>query len=143
MAYFLFARAMLAGEPIKVFNHGDMQRDFTYIDDIVEGILRVLDKTATPMPEATGEDPAVSQAPYRIFNIGNHDPVPLLEFIGAIETTLGVTAEKQLLPMQDGDVPATYADTSLLHDWVGFAPKTPVSEGVARFAKWYRNYYKI
>ena len=143
MAYFLFARAMLAGEPIKVFNHGDMQRDFTYIDDIVEGILRVLDKPATPDAESTGDDPAVSRAPYRVFNIGNHDPVPLLDFIGAIESSFGLTAEKQLLPMQDGDVPATYADTALLHDWVGFAPKTPVNEGVARFAKWYRNYYKI
>ena len=145
MAYFSFTKAILEGRPIDVFNHGKMQRDFTYIDDIVEGVLRVLDRTATADPDydALGADPASSSAPYRVFNIGNHQPVPLLDFIGTIESALGMTAEKRLLPMQDGDVPATYADTSLLEQWVGFAPATPIEEGIARFVAWYRDYYKV
>jgi UDP-glucuronate 4-epimerase len=145
MAYFSFTKAILEGRPIDVFNHGKMQRDFTYIDDIVEGVLRVLDRTATADPDydALGADPAGSSGPYRVFNIGNHQPVPLLDFIGTIESALGMAAEKRLLPMQDGDVPATYADTSLLEQWVGFAPATPIEEGIARFVAWYRDYYKV
>jgi UDP-glucuronate 4-epimerase len=134
MAPFLFTRAMLAGEPIKVFNFGDMRRDFTYIDDIVEGVVRVLDKTATP---------ADSSAPYRIFNIGNHQPVPLMEFIGYLESALGVKAHKNLLPMQDGDVPATYADMDALNTWVGFTPATSIAQGVQQFVDWYRSYYAV
>ena len=145
MAPFLFAGAILRGEPIKVFNHGNMKRDFTYIDDIVEGVVRVLDRTATvdSAYDPISADPACSNVPYRVFNIGNSDPVPLMDFIGAIEAATGRTAEKIFLPMQDGDVPATYADTELLDAWVGFAPATPISEGVARFVAWYRDYYKI
>jgi UDP-glucuronate 4-epimerase len=133
MAYFSFTRAVLEGRPIQVFNHGQMKRDFTYIDDIVEGVLRVLDKPATP--ENAGG------APYRIFNIGNHDPVPLMDFIGCIEQALGREAIKEFLPMQDGDVPATYASTEALHRWVGFAP-SPLKDGMARFVRWYREYHK-
>jgi UDP-glucuronate 4-epimerase len=145
MAYFSFTKAILEGRPIDVFNHGNMQRDFTYIDDIVEGVVRVLDRTATADPDydALGTDPASSSAPYRVFNIGNHQPVPLLDFIGTIESALGMTAEKRLLPMQDGDVPATYADTALLREWIGFAPATPIQEGISRFVTWYRDYYKV
>jgi UDP-glucuronate 4-epimerase len=131
--------------PIPVFNHGDMQRDFTYIDDIVEGVIRASDHIATPNPgyDPLAADPATSSAPYRVFNIGNNNPVPLMEFIAAIEEAIGRPAEKIFLPMQDGDVPATYADTALLDDWVGFAPGTPVREGVARFVAWYRDYYRV
>jgi UDP-glucuronate 4-epimerase len=145
MSPILFASAILEGRPINVFNHGDMQRDFTYIDDIVEGVLRVLDKTATVNAEYApiSADPATSNAPYRVFNIGNNDPVQLLDFIAAIESAIGQKAEKKLLPMQDGDVKATYADTQLLNDWVGFSPATPIQEGVNRFVTWYRNYYQV
>ncbi|WP_137919877.1 NAD-dependent epimerase [Hydrogenophaga sp. 2FB] len=134
MAYFSFTRAVLEGRPIQVFNHGQMKRDFTYIDDIVEGVLRVLDKPATP--ETAGG------APYRIFNIGNNDPVPLMDFIGCIENALGKEAVKEFLPMQDGDVPATYASTDALHRWVGFAPSTPLKDGIERFVRWYRDYHR-
>ncbi len=134
MAYFSFTRAVLEGRPIQVFNHGDMKRDFTYIDDIVEGVLRVLDKPATPA--------SAGGAPYRIFNIGNHDPVPLLDFIGCIESALDREAVKEFLPMQDGDVPATYASTEALRDWVGFAPATPLKDGIGRFVRWYREYHQ-
>jgi len=134
MALFLFTKAVLEGKPIKVFNHGDMRRDFTYIDDIVEGIIRVLDKAATPTE---------SSAPYRVFNIGNHQPVALLDFIGCLESALDLKAQKELLPMQDGDVPATFADTQALNEWVGFAPATPIDQGVQRFVDWYRSYYKV
>ncbi len=134
MAYFSFTRAVLEGRPIQVFNHGKMKRDFTYIDDIVEGVLRVLDKPATP--ENAGGPP------YRIFNIGNHDPVPLMDFIGCIEQALGREAIKEFRPMQDGDVPATYASTEALHRWVGFAPSTPLKDGIERFVRWYRGYHQ-
>jgi UDP-glucuronate 4-epimerase len=122
-----------------------MKRDFTYIDDIVEGVIRAMDKVATVNAdyEPLLADPASGNVPYRLFNIGNNDPVQLLDFIGAIEKAVGKTAEKRFLPMQDGDVPATYADTSLLADWVGFAPSTPIQEGVDRFISWYRDYYKV
>lgn len=143
MALFLFVSAMLEGRPIDVFNHGRMRRDFTYIDDIVEGVVRTLDRVpqADPAFDAIASDPARSRAPYRVFNIGNNDPVPLMDFIAAIEASLDREAHKNFLPLQAGDVPATAADTAELAEWVGFAPATPVSEGVARFVSWYRNYY--
>ena len=144
MAAFLFADAMLAGRPIDVFNHGDMRRDFTYIDDIVEGVVRVLDHPPAGNPDFDpgNPDPASSRAPYRVFNIGNAEPVALLDFIGAMEAATGVQAIKRLLPMQPGDVPATFADTSELSSLVGFAPRTDVREGVRRFVDWYRAYYR-
>ena len=145
MALFLFTKAMLEGRPIDVFNHGRMRRDFTFIDDIVEGVLRTLDHVAEADPgfDADRPDPGRSDAPYRVFNIGNHNPVELMAFIEAIEAALGRKAEKNFLPLQDGDVPATYADTAELNAWTGFAPATPVPEGVARFVRWYRDYYKV
>ena len=145
MAPFLFAGAILRGQPIKVFNHGQMKRDFTYIDDIVEGVIRVIDKNATADSayDPIQADPAHSNVPYRVFNIGNSDPVPLMDFIGALEQAIGREAEKIYLPMQDGDVPATYADTSLLEGWVGFSPATPIQTGVDRFIAWYRDYYRL
>jgi len=145
MALFLFTKAILEGRAIDVFNHGRMQRDFTYVDDIAEGVIRVLDRAAVPDPAYRAEtaDPATSNAPYRIFNIGNHDPVPLLDFIGCIEEALGRQAEKNLLPLQDGDVPATYADVDALKDWVGFAPATDIRTGIQRFVAWYRDYYGV
>jgi UDP-glucuronate 4-epimerase len=145
MALFLFTKAILEGRPIDVFNHGRMQRDFTYVDDIVEGVIRVSDKAAAPDPayQADAPDPAVSNAPYRIFNIGNHQPVPLMDFIGAIEQALGRSAQKNLLPLQDGDVPATYADVDALADWVDFRPATDIRTGIARFVDWYRGYYAV
>lgn len=133
MAYFSFTKAILAGKAIKVFNHGDMKRDFTYIDDIVEGVIRVSDKIAKPKANST--------VPYRIFNIGNRDPVPLLEFIHYIEEALGQTASKEFLPMQDGDVPATYANTEELAEWVDFQPSTHLKTGISEFVRWYRDYY--
>jgi UDP-glucuronate 4-epimerase len=145
MAAFLFADAILAGRPIEVFNHGEMRRDFTYIDDIAEGVVRVLDRppaAADPAVDPLRPDPSRSAAPYRVFNIGNSDPIPLLDFIAALEAALGVTAIRRMLPMQDGDVPATFADTSALREWVGFAPHTDVRDGVRRFVDWYRAYYR-
>jgi len=145
MALFLFTKAILEGRPIDVFNHGNMQRDFTFVDDIVEGVIRVLDRVAAPNPayDPASADPATSNVPYRVFNIGNNNPVPLLDFIGCIEDALGKKAEKRLLPLQDGDVPATYANTDALNDWVGFVPGTPIQEGIGRFVDWYRGYYKV
>jgi UDP-glucuronate 4-epimerase len=145
MSPILFTKAILAGEPIRVFNNGQMARDFTYIDDIVESLLRVLNKPATPDPafDPTQPNPATSWAPHRVFNIGNSHPTPLLDYIGAIEAALGITATKEFLPMQPGDVPATAADTSALETWTGFKPNTPVKEGVARFVAWYREFYGV
>ncbi len=145
MALFLFTRAILAGEPINVFNEGRMVRDFTYIDDIIESLLRVLDKPATPHPtfNPAAPDPSTSWAPHRVFNIGNSNPTPLMAYIEAIEAALGVTAEKRFLPTQAGDVPATAADTTALEAWTGFRPNTPVREGVARFVEWYREFYGL
>ena len=143
MALFLFAKAMLEGRPIDVYNRGQMTRDFTYVDDIVEGVVRILDKPATPDPafDSAAPDPATGKAPYRVFNIGNSQPTPLMEYIEALEDALGIVAEKNLMPMQPGDVPATSADTTALHDWVGYKPNTPVREGVRRFVEWYREFY--
>jgi UDP-glucuronate 4-epimerase len=131
MSPFLFADAIINDRPIQVFNHGDMLRDFTYIDDIVEGVIRVLDKPATP---STG-------APYRLFNIGNNQPEKLMDFIGLLENAIGKIAQKEYLPMQAGDVKATYADTSALDAWVGFKPNTPLKIGVEKFVSWYQAYY--
>jgi len=143
MALFLFAKAILEDRPIDVFNHGRMQRDFTYIDDIAEGVIRVLDRPpqADPAFDKQVPDPAASWAPYRVFNIGNHQPVELMTYIEALEQALGKTAQKNFLPLQDGDVPATYADTSELKRITGFSPATPVREGVRRFVDWYRGYH--
>ena len=145
MALFLFTKAILEGRPIDVFNHGKMQRDFTFVDDIVEGVIRVMDRTAAPNPDFVSDtpDPGTSNAPYRVFNIGNHSPVQLLDYIGCIEEALGLKAQKNLLPLQDGDVPATYADVDALRDWVGFTPATDIRSGVARFVAWYRDYYSV
>lgn len=144
MALFLFTKAILEDRPIDVFNHGDMIRDFTYIDDIVEGVIRVLDRPAEPDPvfDPQAPDPATSQAPYRIFNIGNNQPTTLMDYIEALELALGRRATKNLLPMQPGDVPATAANTDELDAWVGFRPATLVTEGVARFVAWYRDFYQ-
>jgi UDP-glucuronate 4-epimerase len=144
MALFLFTKAILEGRPIDVFNHGKMVRDFTYIDDIVEGVVRVLDKPATPNPafDAARPDPATGHAPYRVFNIGNNQPTQLMDYIEALEQALGKTAQKNFLPIQPGDVPATAANTDELDTWVGFKPNTPVKVGVARFVEWYRSHYK-
>ncbi|MBU0602769.1 MAG: NAD-dependent epimerase [Gammaproteobacteria bacterium] len=143
MALFLFTRAMLEGRAIDVFNRGDMLRDFTYIDDIVEGVIRTLDRAAEPDAafDAQAPHPGRSQAPYQVFNIGNQGPVKLMDFIQAIERALGIEAQKNLLPMQPGDVPATYADVSALTEWTGFTPRTEVIEGVTNFVRWYRDYY--
>jgi UDP-glucuronate 4-epimerase len=145
MALSLFTRAMLSGEPIQVFNKGQMVRDFTYIDDITESLIRVLDKPATADPgfDPARPDPASSWAPHRLFNIGNSNPLPLITYIEAIEAALGITAEKHYLPLQPGDVLATAADTSALEAWTGFRPNTPVQEGVARFVAWYRSFYQL
>ena len=145
MAPMLFAKAILAGEPIKVFNHGKMQRDFTYVDDIVEGVLRCCDKPATTNPQfdSLQPDPATASAPHRVFNIGNSQPTELLRFIEILEEALGSKAVKDFQPMQPGDVVSTAADTQALEDWVGFRPSTPIESGVTRFAQWYREFYGV
>ena len=145
MALFLFTRAILEGRPIDVFNQGKMQRDFTYVDDIVEGIVRVLAKPPSPDPAWSGDhpDPGTSRAPYRVYNIGNDRPVELLRYISVIEACLGRKAEKNFLPMQPGDVPVTRADIDDLARDFGYQPRTTVEEGVARFVEWYRAYYKV
>jgi UDP-glucuronate 4-epimerase len=145
MALFLFTKAMLEGKPIQVFNNGQMVRDFTYIDDIIESLLRLLDKPATADPTFDPKDPnpSTSWAPHRVFNIGNTNPTPLMTYIKALEQALGMKAEKQFQPMQPGDVPATAADTSALEAWVGFKPNTSVKLGVSRFVSWYRQFYAV
>lgn len=145
MAAFLFTRAILEGRPIDVFNHGHMRRDFTYIDDIAEAVVRVMDCPATADDAYlnTEPDPAISDAPFRVFNIGNHQPVPLLDFIACLEKALGRSAQMRMLPMQDGDVPATFADVSALRAWIGFSPAVNIADGVNRFIAWYRTYYGV
>jgi UDP-glucuronate 4-epimerase len=143
MSPMLFTKAILANEPIQVFNHGDMMRDFTYIDDVIASVNETLFKTATPNVnfDAKHPDPATSHAPYRIFNIGNSQPVPLMKFIETIENALGKKAIKNMMDMQAGDVKVTSADTSELNQWVNFKPNTSIEEGVKRFVDWYKNYY--
>jgi UDP-glucuronate 4-epimerase len=145
MAPILFTKAILAGKPIDVFNHGKMRRDFTYIDDIVEGIARVMQKIPQPNPLWTGDrpDPSSSKAPYKIYNIGNSQPVELLNFIETIESCLGKKAQKNFLPMQPGDVVATYADVDDLMRDVGFKPQTSLQAGISQFVEWYLNYYQV
>lgn len=144
MALFLFTKAILEGKPIKVFNHGKMLRDFTYIDDIIEGVVRVMEHIPESNPTWSGDapDPGTSYTPYKIYNIGNNNPVELSEFIAEIENALGLKAEKEFLGMQPGDVPATYADVDDLIQDVGFKPATPLSEGIQKFIAWYNSYYQ-
>lgn len=145
MSPILFASRIVRGEPIDVFNHGQHSRDFTYIDDIVEGVIRTLDHPATPDPgyDPVAPNPGTSSAPYRVYNIGNDQPVELLTFIDLLEKNLGRTVEKRLLPMQPGDVPDTWADVSALRQDVGYAPSTSIEEGVAKFADWYKGFYNV
>ena len=145
MALFTFTRSILAGEPIKLFNNGNHIRDFTYVDDIAEGVIRVSDNPAAPNPawDASKPDPASSDAPFRIFNIGNADPTPLGDYVTAIEDALGMKAIRELLPLQPGDVPNTFADVSELQAATDFRPRTPVKEGVRRFIEWYRAFYQV
>ena len=144
MALFIFTKAILEGKPIEVYNHGRMARDFTYVDDIVEGVIRTLDHPATPNQTWSGDrpDPGTSSAPARIYNIGNHQPVELLRFIEVLEQAIGKQAKKKLLPIQPGDVPATYADIEDLSRDVAFKPVTPIEVGIPRFIEWYREFYK-
>jgi UDP-glucuronate 4-epimerase len=144
MAYFSFTRKIMSDIPIEVYNYGNMRRDFTYIDDIIEGVYRVMLKIPEADPNRDGKktDPPCSPNPYKIFNIGNHQPVDLLYFIELLEKNLGKKAEKKLLPLQPGDVKETYADIDALNEYVGFKPSTPIEEGIARFVKWYLAYYK-
>ena len=145
MAMWLFAKAILAGEPIKLFNNGDMRRDFTYVDDIVESIVRLVDRAPAPDPKFSGDvpDPGTSNAPWRVYNIGNNNPVELLEVVRLLEDALGVKAKRELLPMQPGDVPATYADVDDLMREVDFKPSTPIGEGIQRFVAWFRDYHRL
>jgi len=145
MTPYVFARKIFAGEAINVFNYGDHKRDFTYIDDIVEGVIRTLDHVATPDPKWNGEhpDPGTSKAPWKVYNIGNNNPCSLMHYIEVLEDCLGMKAEKNMLPLQPGDVPYTYADTDDLMNDVGYKPTTTVEEGMAKFVEWYRDYYKV
>ena len=145
MALFIFTKAILEGKPIQVFNYGKHRRDFTYIDDIVEGVIRTLDQVAAPNEQWSGDspDPGTSKAPYRIYNIGSNRPVELLRYIEVLEQNLGKEAEKELLPMQPGDVPDTYADVDALVEDVDYKPGTPLETGIANFVSWYRDYYKV
>ncbi len=145
MALFMFTKAILAGKPIDVFNYGNHKRDFTYVDDIVEGVVRTLDHTAEPNPDwdPADPDPGTSRAPYRLYNIGNQQPVELMRFIEVLEENLGRKAEKNLLPLQPGDVPDTWADTEALARDVGYSPSTPIAEGVKKFVDWYLEFYAV
>ena len=145
MSLFLFTKNILEGKPIDVFNYGHHRRDFTYVDDIVEGVIRAIDKVALPAPEWSGDqpDPGTSLAPYRVYNIGNNAPVELMDFIAAIEKCLGVEAKKNMLPLQLGDVPDTYADVQALVDDIGYKPATSIEDGIATFISWYKDYYKV
>ena len=142
MALYLFTRAILCGEVLPVYNYGKMRRDFTYVDDIVEGVVRVLDKSAVPEINADGnKSPATSHAPYRVFNIGNNQPVELLEFIRCVEEALDKRSVMELLPLQAGDVPVTYADTEALNQWIGFVPNTEIQQGIEKYVSWFKKYY--
>jgi UDP-glucuronate 4-epimerase len=145
MALFKFTKAIIAGEPIQVFNYGKHRRDFTYVDDIVEGVIRILDRPAASNPQWSGAqpDPGTSPAPWRVYNIGNNAPVELMDYIAAIEKALGIKAQVQYLPLQDGDVPNTYADVDDLVAQFNYKPSTPVEAGIARFVDWYRGYFKV
>ncbi|GIX17737.1 MAG: NAD-dependent epimerase [Rhodothalassiaceae bacterium] len=145
MALFIFTKAILEGRPIPLYNEGRMQRDFTYIDDVAEAVVRCVFKPATPDPafDSADPDPATSSAPWRVFNIGNHTPVTLERFVALIEEATGRRAERRLEPMQPGDVPATFADVARLKDWIGFEPSTPIEEGIPRFVAWYREFYGV
>ena len=145
MALFLFTKAMLSGQPIQVFNHGHMIRDFTFVNDIVESLIRLLNKPASPDGDfqLANPNPAASWAPHRVFNVGNSQPILLLEYIEALESSLGITATKEFLPMQPGDVQATASDTSALEAWIGYKPHTSVTEGVSKFVSWYRSFYDM
>ncbi len=145
MSLFLFTKKILEGDPIDVFNNGNHSRDFTYIDDIAEGVVRSIDKLPEPNPgwSSDNPDPASSNAPYRIYNIGNNQPVKLMDFIASIEKAIGKEAKKNFLPLQPGDVPATYANIDALIEDVGFKPETPIDEGIKRFVSWYREFYKV
>jgi UDP-glucuronate 4-epimerase len=145
MAMWIFASAIIAGEPIKLFNNGDMRRDFTYVDDVVEAVVRLIDRAPAPNPNWSGEtpDPGSSNAPWRIYNIGNNNPVELMEVVQLLEKSIGKKAQRQMLPMQPGDVPATYADVADLMREVDFKPATPIAEGVSRFIEWYRHYHQM
>ncbi len=145
MALFLFTRAILADEPIKVFNHGNQSRDFTYIDDIIEGVVNVMDRIPSGNPQWNSDrpDPGTSKVAYRLYNIGNNQPVPLMEFIETIENVLGKKAKKEFLPMQPGDVPSTFADVQDLESDIGFKPNTPIKKGIEKFMEWYLEYYGI
>lgn len=145
MALFLFTKAILAGKPIDIFNYGNMRRDFTYVDDIIEGMLRIISKPPEPDPAWNGNNPnpAASSAPYKIYNIGNNNPVELMKVIELLEESLGKKAKKNLLPMQPGDVPATCADVADLAEDVGFKPNTPIEKGIKNFVEWYRGYYQV
>jgi UDP-glucuronate 4-epimerase len=144
MAMWIFAKAILAGEPIRLFNNGNMQRDFTYIDDVVESVVRLVDRppAGNPAFSTTSPDPASSSAPWRLYNIGNNKPVEVLEVVRLLEGTIGKKANRELVPMQPGDVPATYANVDDLMRDVGFRPSTPIGEGIARFIEWYRAYHR-
>jgi UDP-glucuronate 4-epimerase len=144
MAMWIFARSILAGEPIRLFNHGNMKRDFTYIDDVVESVVRLVDRppTGNPVFSTSSPDPASSSAPWRLYNIGNNRPVELLEVVRLLEDTIGKKARRELVPMQPGDVPATYANVDDLMRDVGFRPSTPIAEGIARFVEWYGAYHR-
>jgi UDP-glucuronate 4-epimerase len=145
MAMWIFAAAIMAGKPIKLFNHGNMRRDFTYVDDVVEAVVRLIDRPAERDPKWSGDnpDPARSSAPWRVYNIGNNNPVELLDVVGLLEQALGKKAVREMMPMQPGDVPATYADVDDLMRDVGFRPSTPIAEGVARFIAWYKDYHRL
>ena len=144
MALFIFAKAILAGQPIKLFNHGKMRRDFTFIDDVSEAVVRLIDRPPRGLPDwdASRPDPATSTAPWKIYNIGNNRPEQLLAVVALLEKELGRTAVREMLPMQPGDVEATYADVTDLEREIGFRPSTPIEDGIARFAKWYREYHR-
>jgi UDP-glucuronate 4-epimerase len=144
MALFLFTKAIIEGEPIPIYNFGMMERDFTYIDDIIEGVIRLGEAIPNGNPDWRNQapDPATSTAPYRVFNIGNHSPISLLAFIDLLEKYIGRKANRNLLPMQQGDVPKTYADVSDLVSVSGFAPATPIEAGIKKFVEWYKNYYR-